>query len=257
MYQSIIFEKTEGIAWIKLNRPAKLNAFTLEMQKEIHSALIKCKNDDEVRAIIITGEGRGFCSGQDLSSFGKSVNLGNFLREYYNPMIEEMASLEKPIIAAINGVAAGAGLSLALACDFRIICEDATLVNAFIHIGLVPDAGNMYYLPRLVGYAKALELAVLGEKITAHEALKSGLATKVVARDHWEEEVLQFANRLANLPTRAIGLIKKYMRESFESDLQTMLEYEARAQAEAGETDDHKEGVMAFLEKRSPKFSGK
>lgn len=256
MFETINFEVKNGVAWLTLNRPDKLNAFTEQMNVEIGKALKDVARNSEIRCLVITGEGRAFCSGEDLGSIGQETNHGEILRNRYNPMVQQLASIEKPVIAAINGVAAGAGLSLALACDFRLASEKASLVEAFIHIGLIPDSGNLYYLPRLVGQAKALELAVLGEKISAEEAKAIGLVTKVIPEDNWEEEVSAFAQRLAKMPTKAIGLIKRYINDSWNCNLEEMLEKEAYGQRTAGLTTDHQEGIAAFLEKRKPEFKG-
>jgi 2-(1,2-epoxy-1,2-dihydrophenyl)acetyl-CoA isomerase len=257
MFRTILYEQQKNVAWITLNRPDKLNAFTEEMNKEVRKALTIAEKDPSVRCIVITGAGRAFCSGQDLSDVNESTDHAEFLRERYNPMIEKIAKIEKPIVAAVNGVAAGAGMSLALACDFRLASEKASFIEAFIHIGLIPDSGSLYYLPRLVGHAKALELAVLGEKVSAEQAFELGLVTKVIPQDNWNSEVTDFAERLANLPTKAVGLIKRYLNESSTSTLKDMLEKEAYGQRTAGLTEDHKEGVRAFLEKRKPSFQGK
>ncbi|MCK6255914.1 enoyl-CoA hydratase/isomerase family protein [Fictibacillus sp. KIGAM418] len=256
MFETIMYETRAGVAWITLNRPDKLNAFMSVMHKEMLSALKTAGKDEEVRAIVITGAGRAFCSGQDLGG-SDNPDYGEVLRQGYNPMVQALVSIEKPVIAAVNGVAAGAGMSLALACDFRLASEKASFIEAFIHVGLVPDSGNLYFLPRLVGHAKAMELAVLGEKISAEQAKELGLVTKVVSDEAFVQEVETFAVRLANMPTKAIGLIKRYMNKSWESDLNEVLEYEALAQKTAGYTQDHKEGVTAFMEKRKPVFTGK
>ncbi|MDN4075704.1 MULTISPECIES: enoyl-CoA hydratase-related protein [Fictibacillus] len=256
MFETIMYETRAGVAWITLNRPEKLNAFTSVMHKEMLSALKMAGKDEEVRAVVITGAGRAFCSGQDLGG-SENPDYGEVLRQGYNPMVQALVSIEKPVIAAVNGVAAGAGMSLALACDFRVASDKASFIEAFIHVGLVPDSGNLYFLPRLVGHAKAMELAVLGEKVTAEQAKEFGLVTKVVSDATFVQEVETFAVRLANMPTKAIGLIKRYMNKSWESDLTEVLEYEALAQKTAGGTVDHKEGVTAFMEKRKPVFTGK
>lgn len=256
MFETIKFEINNSVAWLTLNRPDKLNAFTEQMNHEVIQAVKEAAKNNEIRCLVITGEGRAFCSGEDIGGLGEETNHGEILRNRYNPMVKQLASLEKPVIAAINGVAAGAGVSLALACDFRIASEKASLIEAFIHIGLIPDSGNLYYLPRLVGQAKALELAVLGEKISAEDAKEIGLVTKVVSIENWEEEVSAFAQKLAKLPTKAIGLIKRYINESWNANLDEMLEKEAYGQRTAGLTEDHQEGVAAFLEKRKPEFKG-
>ncbi|GAA0344571.1 2-(1,2-epoxy-1,2-dihydrophenyl)acetyl-CoA isomerase PaaG [Bacillus carboniphilus] len=257
MYETILAEVKNGVLWVTLNRPDKLNAFIEQMHKEVTKVMKDAAKNPEVRAVVLTGAGRAFCSGQDLSDVPEGSDFGDILRTRYNPMIQSIANLEKPVIAAVNGVAAGAGVSLALACDFRIASEKASFVEAFIHIGLVPDSGNLYYLPRIVGHAKAMELAVLGEKISAEEAKELGLVTKVASTEVFEETVEAFAYRLAQMPTKAIGLIKRYLNQSFDVTLDEMLEKEAYAQKIAGESEDFKEGVQAFLEKRKPAFSGK
>lgn len=256
MYETVKFETRNGVGWLTLNRPDKLNAFTAQMNKEVSQIVKTVSRDREIRCLVITGEGRAFCSGEDLGTIGEDTDHGEILRTRYNPMVKQLAELEKPVIAAINGVAAGAGLSLALACDFRLIKENASLVNAFIHIGLIPDSGNLYYLPRIVGQAKALELAMLGEKISAEEAKNIGLVTKVISEENWEKEVTKFAEKLAKFPTTALGLIKRNIYASWTCDLSEMLEREAYGQRAAGLTEDHKEGVRAFLEKRKPEFKG-
>ncbi|WP_097158402.1 enoyl-CoA hydratase-related protein [Bacillus oleivorans] len=257
MFETIQLEERENVLWLTLNRPDKLNAFNEQMNREVMKAIKEAGKNPEIRAVVITGAGRAFCSGQDLSDVRADSDFGEILRTRYNPMIQAIAGLEKPVIAAINGVAAGAGMSLALACDFRIASEKASFVEAFIHVGLVPDSGNLYYLPRIVGLAKAIELAVLGEKISAEQAKEFGLVTEVASHEGFEQTVEAFAIRLAQMPTKAIGLIKRYLQVSFDETLDGMLEKEAYAQQIAGHSSDHKEGVQAFLEKRKPVFSGK
>jgi 2-(1,2-epoxy-1,2-dihydrophenyl)acetyl-CoA isomerase len=257
MFETIQYSAENGIARITLNRPNSLNAFTAQMNKEIIQALKAASSSEDVRCIVITGAGRAFCSGQDLSDVDENMDHGQVLRENYGPMIKQIQQVEKPIIAAVNGVAAGAGFSLALACDFRLLSDKASFLNAFINIGLIPDSGNSYYLTRLVGEAKALEISILGEKIPADQALSLGLATRVFTFDNFEAEVNQFAERIAALPTKAIGLMKRTIRAAGELPLSEYLEYEAQGQRISGQTRDHREGVQAFMEKRKPEFIGK
>ncbi|MFY4777317.1 enoyl-CoA hydratase-related protein [Metabacillus sp. RGM 3146] len=257
MYGSIKFEQKNGIAWLTLNRPEKYNAFTEQMNEEITDALKITANDENIRCLVITGEGKAFSSGEDLSGIVEVTNHGEILRNRYNPMILALARLEKPVIAAVNGVAAGAGFSLALACDFRLSSEKASFIESFIHVGLVPDSGQFHFLPKIVGAAKALELAILGEKISAKEAKELGLVTKVIETENWSQEIEAFAGKLASMPTKAIGLIKRTLRESMSLNLEEILEKEAFAQRIAGLTKDHHEGVSAFLEKRDAVFQGK
>jgi 2-(1,2-epoxy-1,2-dihydrophenyl)acetyl-CoA isomerase len=257
MYETIFYSVENGVARITLNRPNTLNAFVAQMNMEITKAIKAASSSEEVRCIVITGEGRGFCSGQDLSEVDENMDHGQVLREKYGPMIKQIYQCEKPIIAAVNGIAAGAGFSLALACDFRLLSDRASFINAFIHIGLIPDSGNSYFLTRLVGEAKALEISILGEKISADQAHVLGLATKVVSSDNWDAEVNQFAERIAALPTKAVGLIKRTIKATAEQSFTDYLEEEAQGQRIAGLTKDHREGVQAFMEKRKPNFSGK
>lgn len=257
MFETIRYEVKDGVAWIRLNRPDTLNAFIAKMNHEIKDAIEESSIHNDVRCIVITGEGRAFCSGQDLSEVNESMDHGQVLREHYGPMMLEIMKCEKPIIAAVNGVAAGAGFSLALACDFRIASEKSSFLNAFVHVGLIPDSGNLYYLTRLVGKAKAAELSILGEKIPADQAMQMGLVTKVVSADALQSEVEQFALRLAKMPTKAIGLIKRHLQFADELSFESYLEKEADGQRAAGRTADHREGVHAFLEKRKPTFTGR
>ncbi|MDQ0269643.1 enoyl-CoA hydratase-related protein [Cytobacillus purgationiresistens] len=257
MYETIKYEVINRVAWITLNRPDKLNAFTAQMNKDLKQSIKLASRSMEVRCIVLTGEGRGFCSGQDLAGVNEDMDHGEVLRALYNPMIMEIHQCEKPVIAAVNGVAAGAGMSLALACDFRLLSERASFVEAFIHVGLVPDAGNLYYLPKLIGHAKALELAIMGEKVSAFQAEELGLANKVYPEELWRDEVASYAERLASMPTAAISLIKKNLKSSWNITLEDSLEKDAQAQRIAGLTSDHKEGVNAFIEKRKPVFQGR
>ncbi|MDF2040084.1 enoyl-CoA hydratase-related protein [Cytobacillus oceanisediminis] len=257
MFETVKYEVANGVAWISLNRPDKLNAFTEQLNKEVQQSIKQASRDKEVRCLVITGEGRAFCSGQDLQGVNEDMDHGEVLRRFYNPMVLELHKCKKPVIAAVNGVAAGAGMSLALACDFRLLSDKASFLEAFIHVGLVPDAGNLYFLPKLIGHAKAMELAVLGEKVNAQEAKELGLATKVIPMDKWQDEITAFAERLASMPTAAIAIIKKNLKASWESTLEECLERDAQGQRLAGLTLDHKEGVAAFMQKRKPVFQGK
>lgn len=257
VYQTIKWEGEERVAWIRLNRPEKMNAMNGTMQAELMEAIKRTKRDEKFRCLVITGEGRAFCSGADLTEMGKDLDYGEILRTAYNPLILELQSLEIPVIAAVNGAAAGAGFSLALACDLRVVHESASFHQAFVHIGLIPDAGNLYFLPRMIGYAKAMELSLLGEAVSAEKAVELGLASRVIPAASWEKEIRDFAEKVASLPTRAIALMKHCLQKTFETPLPQMLEYEAAAQKAAGRTADHREGIRAFLEKRKARFSGR
>ncbi|HSU80494.1 MAG TPA: enoyl-CoA hydratase-related protein [Candidatus Angelobacter sp.] len=257
MYETITYEINNQVAWLTLNRPEKLNAFTETMNREVIAVLKEAEDNTEVRALVVTGAGRAFCSGEDLAGLKNELDHGELLRTRYNPMMKQWMKFEKPTIAAVNGAAAGAGMSLALASDFRIAASKASFIQAFVHIGLVPDSGSLYFLPRLVGYAKAVELAMLGEKVSAEDAKNLGLVTKVVSDEALYSETQSFAESLTRLPTKSLGLIKRYMHQSFETSLNQMLENEAFAQRIAGLTEDHREGVSAFLEKRKPQYKGK
>ncbi|MGB8001393.1 MAG: enoyl-CoA hydratase-related protein [Anaerobacillus sp.] len=256
MFETIEYEVKDRVSWIRLNRPNKLNAFTSKMNEEVTTAVDKATNDQNVRCIVVTGNGRAFCSGQDLHGVEEGLDHGEMLRSAYNPMVKRIFSSNKPIIAAVNGVAAGAGMSLALACDFRLAHENASFIEAFVHVGLVPDSGSTYFLPRLLGHAKALELAMLGDKVSAPHAKELGLVSEVFSKEQWEQGVTQFAHRLASLPPKATALIKESFTKSWECNLDEVLEIEARAQSEAGRTNDHIEGIQAFTEKRKPVFHG-
>lgn len=257
MFETIHYDVRDGVAWLTLNRPDKLNAFTARMNSEIKDAVKTASRDEEVRTIVITGAGRAFCSGQDLSEVDETMDHGDILRSHYGPMVKEMRRCEKPIVAAVNGVAAGAGFSLALACDFRLVSENASFVNAFIHVGLIPDSGNLYFLTKLVGEGKAAELAMLGEKVPAERAVELGLANRVYTAETFTDEVHIFAARLATMPTKAMGLIKRSMKDASTLSFDEYLEREAQGQRIAGLTADHREGVDAFMQKRKPVFQGK
>lgn len=256
-FETIKYIENEGIATITLNRPSAYNAFTETMNKEITNAIKIANRNDDVRCIVFTGEGKAFCSGQDLQDVDEDTNHADFLRSRYHPMLKAIKHISKPVVAAINGTAAGAGVSLALAADFRLVQPDIKFVSAFVGIGLVPDAGWLYMLPRLIGYAKAMEITVLGKPFSGREAYEWGLATEVIGPDEWDEKVKAFAQNLANMPTKSIALVKRYMMDSMNESFEEFLEKEAYAQRIAGLSRDHQEGVHAFKEKRKPTFIGK
>ncbi len=260
-YETLIAETVDGVLTLTLNRPDVLNAVTDTMLKELQDALRGAERDAAVRCIVLTGAGRGFCSGQDLNSRGESsdgrrLSVGEHLREGYNPVVRRIRTIEKPVIAAVNGVAAGAGANLALACDLRIASEAAMFVQAFVKIGLVPDAGGTIFLPLLVGLGKAAELAFTGDRIGAEEAHRLGLVNQVVPADVLMEKTHELAARLAALPTRAIGLTKRAFNRAVMPDLEAIFDYEADMQELASRTRDHQEGVAAFRERRTPNFTG-
>ncbi len=258
-YETLIYTVTENVCTITLNRPEVYNAFNEVMKTEVNDALKQVEKDNTVRCIVICGAGdKAFCSGQDLKEHGSSKrSLKESLEKSYNPMILKIRSIEKPIIAMINGVAAGAGCSLALACDMRFMSSSAKLIEVFIRIGLIPDSGSHWFLPRLVGMAKAFEYAATGRDISAEEAERVGLVNKIFPSETLRVETMAFALKLSQSPTKTIGLIKRTLNKSLMSDLPSLLEYEAIIQQIASETEDHREGVQSFLEKRPPKFIGK
>jgi len=245
-----------GVQTIVLNRPDVLNALNSGMHKALAAALKDARADD-VRAVVITGAGRGFCVGQDLTEFRDATgDIADRLRESYHPNILAIRALEKPVIAAVNGAAAGAGLSLACACDIRIASDAAVFVPAFVNIGLVPDSGGSFFIARLLGPPRAFEWMTSGRTLTAAEAQAWGLVSEVVEADALEGHVADFAGRLAGMPTRAIGMTKRLFDHAAESTLEDQLEFEAQLQSAATKTSDFREGVTAFLEKRKPEFSG-
>jgi 2-(1,2-epoxy-1,2-dihydrophenyl)acetyl-CoA isomerase len=253
------YEVKDGVATIALNRPEVYNALNDGITYELQDVWKAVAKDDAVRVVVLTGEGKAFCSGQDLKDSAKQGKRSflDSLTKRYNPIISAMRNLPKPIVCRLNGVAAGAGCSFALACDVIVASEEASLIEIFINIGLVPDSGSAYFLPRLVGMAKAFELCSKGSKVKATDALAMGLVNKVVAHDQLDSAVKEYTDYYAAAPTKAIGLIKKMLNKSATATLDEMLEYEAYCQEIAGATHDHKEGVQAFLEKRKPGFLGK
>ena len=258
-FQFLKYEVKDGVATVTLNRPDVYNALNDGITYELQDALKAVAKDDQVRVIVLTGEGKAFCAGQDLKA-GADQEKRSFmdsLQKRYNPIIRAMRNLPKPIVCRLNGVAAGAGCSIALACDIIVASEEATLIEVFINIGLVPDSGSSYFLPRLVGMAKAFELCSMGTRVKAKEAYDLGMINKIVAADQLDNTVKEYTDYFAQAPTKAIGLIKKMLNKSTTSTLEDMLEYEAYCQENAGSSHDYKEGVTAFLEKRKAKFLGK
>ncbi len=260
-YNTLLYTLSNNVLTITLNRPDVYNAFNETMKKELNDALKEADKDSNVRCIVIRGAGdKAFCSGQDLKEHsGKETrrSLKESLEKSYNPIVRKMRNIEKPIIGMINGVAAGAGMSIALACDMRIMADSAKLIEVFIRIALVPDTGSHWFLPRLVGMARAFEYSALGNDIGAAEAERVGLVNKVVPAAELEIVTMEIAGKLAKAPTKSIGLIKRTLNKALSSDLDSLLDYEAYIQEIASLTEDHKEGVQSFLEKRPAQFKGK
>lgn len=258
-YQTILFDVQEGVATITLNRPDKLNAFNDQMIDETTAAFKQSGRDKAVRCVVLTGNGRAFSSGQDLSDVtarGGAFSISDHLRHGYHKLITQMVQLEKPIIGAINGIAAGAGCGVALATDIRIAADSASFMLAFSKVGLVPDSGVNWLLPRLIGQARAYEMAITADRVPADKALAWGMVNRVVPADQLMENVAAWAGSLASGPTLAFGLTKRAMNQAWQTDLFGALEAEAYLQEIAGRSHDNKEGVAAFLEKRAAQFTG-
>ena len=257
---STILSKIENnIGYINLNRPDAFNSFNREMALLLQQTLDDFSTNTAVRAIVITGNGKAFCAGQDLKEvISPELNPGfrAILEEHYNPIITRIRTIEKPILAAVNGVAAGAGANIALACDVVLASENASFIQAFSKIGLVPDSAGTFFLPRLIGFQKASALCMLGDKVSALDAEKMGMIYKAIPADEFETEVQKTAETLANLPTLALGLTKRLLNQSLSNDLTTQLQAEGNLQIQASESHDFKEGVAAFVEKRKPEFKG-
>jgi 2-(1,2-epoxy-1,2-dihydrophenyl)acetyl-CoA isomerase len=257
-FKSLIYKKEGARLNLYLNRPDVFNAFDDTQSYEFQDALKAAKRDKEIRVIVLSGEGKAFCSGQDLKAIAgaKNRSLSDSLYKRYNPIIKAMRAMPKPIICRLNGVAAGAGCSLALASDMIVASRKSSLIEVFVNVGLVLDSGSSYFLPRLVGSARAFEISTMGNKISADQAFEWGMVNRVVDHEELDAEVDKIADYFCNAPTKAVALMKNMLNKSFHSDLDTMLQYEAYCQEIAGNSNDYKEGVGAFNEKRKPTFTG-
>lgn len=250
----------ESVLTLSLNRPNKLNSFIEPMAEELQRALDEAKSNDEIRCVLLTGKGKAFCGGQDLPEVvdkGEDYDLGNTVRKSFNPIIKAIRHLEKPVVCAVNGTAAGAGANLALACDIVLASQDAVFVQSFSKIGLIPDSGGTFFLPRLVGLQRANAMYLLDEKITPEKAEEIGLIYKAVEAEKLIEKAQSICQKLASMPTKGFGLYKRAINRSLSNNLDEHLELEAELQTEAGNTEDYHEGVQSFLEKRKPNFKGK
>ena len=255
----IQFEKIDAVGKITLNRPEKYNSFVREMALALQDTLKNCANDDSIRCILITGAGKAFCAGQDLkeATDPKEPEIEQIVREHYNPIIKKIRGLEKPVIAAVNGVAAGAGANLALACDIVVVSKSASFIQAFSKIGLISDSGGTYFLPRLIGLLKATALMMTGESVSAEKAEQMGMIYAVYADAEFESKSLELAKSISEMPTKGLGYTKKLLNHSLNNTLEEQLDLEAETQAFSAKSEDHKEGIQAFLEKRKPVFTGK
>ena len=256
-FETIKAEIKEGVGKLTLNRPESLNAFNEKMTSEVQSALSNFARDENIRCAVITGNGRAFSAGQDLKEVESDTSFSDSLTRRYNPIIVLISRMQKPVVALINGVAAGAGMSLALACDFKIMSSTAKLLQAFIRVGLIPDSGSTFFLSRSIGYSRAFELASLGNELCADEALKLGIVNRVFSQEEFKEGSEKIIQRLVKGPTKAYSLLKKAMNFALDHDLESTLEYAAYWQEIAGRTEDVNEGVKAFTEKRLPVFKGR
>lgn len=255
---SILYTKENAVACIKLNRPDKFNSFNREMALLMQDALTDAANDNTIRSIYITGEGKAFCAGQDLAEAmdANGPGIENIVREHYNPIILKIRNIEKPVVCAVNGVAAGAGANIALACDIVVAGASVSFIQAFSKIGLVPDSGGTFFLPRLIGFQRASALMMLGDKVAAADALQMGMLYKVFDDATLQQEAMQIAKTLAAMPTKGLGLTKKLLNQSMFNTLEKQLEAEGDLQVKAAKSYDYNEGVNAFLEKRKPVFKG-
>lgn len=261
VHQFIIVDFAAGVTRITLNRPDVLNSFNAQMARELRGALDDARADKTVRAVLITGAGRAFCAGQDLSDVpasteGEAADLGLHLRGTYNALIKAMRKLEVPVVCAVNGVAAGAGANLAIACDIVLASENASFIQSFSKVGLIPDSGGTFFLPRIIGLPRATALMMTADKIDARRAYEIGMVYRVCTAETLQDDAMALATQLAAMPTRGLGLTKRALNASLTNDLDAQLELEADLQTEAGRTHDFAEGVRAFLEKRKPNFTG-
>lgn len=256
---SILFTKVDNLAIIKLNRPASYNSFTRAMALRLQSVLQTCEEDPAIRAILLTGEGKAFCAGQDIKELVEPGGpiLSQIVAEHYNPIVRQIRNIAKPIVVAVNGVAAGAGANLALAGDVVVASTSASFIQAFSKIGLIPDSGGTFMLPRLIGFQRASALMMLGDKVSATDALQMGMLYKVFEPEDLGAGALKLAQKLANMPTLGLAMTKQALNQSFTNNLEQQLDLEGELQTKAGMTEDYKEGIAAFLEKRKPTFKGK
>ena len=256
---TLIQEFKNGVCTLTLNRPQVFNSFNKEMAMALQKALDDCEKDESVRAIVIKGEGKAFCAGQDLAEATdpNGPEMQSIVKDHYNPIIERIRKIEKPIIAGVNGVAAGAGANIALACDLTVAKESASFIQAFSKIGLIPDSGGTFFLPRLVGMQKAMALMMTGEKVSATDAAAMNMIYKAVSDESFDDELTKLAENMASMPTYGLGLTKRAMNASFTNNLTEQLAVEEQLQTLAGKSEDFTEGVNAFMEKRSPVFKGK
>jgi len=255
---SVLFEVKDSIAFVSLNRPEKYNAFNRDMSKSLQEVLDQCEESKQIRCVYLTGSGKAFSSGQDLTEVidPDGPDTHTIISEFYNPIIKKIRNLNKPVVAAVNGAAAGAGANIGLSADIVVAARSAFFVQAFSKIGLIPDCGGTYFLPRLIGLQKTLALTMLGDKVSADEAERMGMIYKVFDDHSFADESISIAKKLAELPTKALAFTKQALNKSLSNNLEDQLNTEEVLQIKAGRTNDFKEGVAAFLEKRTPKFKG-